>query len=83
MWDMGSVITAAKVISEPVPAVVGIANNGVPAFLDGRIPVKLARSPGLVRSIAVIFAASRTDPPPTAIIASQFSSRNFFSAACT
>ena len=51
-------MTAARVISEPVPAVVGIANSGVPGFLHFCIPSNFFSGPGLVCSMATILAAA-------------------------
>ena len=67
----GSVTTAPRVTSLPVPTVVGMAINGRGGFLNVSIPSYRATVPSLVDSIATALAASIELPPPTATMPSQ------------
>ena len=62
----GSETTAAKVTSDPVPAVVGIANSGIGVCFTFMMPSSFSGGPGFVAAAAITFAASMEDPPPTA-----------------
>ena len=65
----GSVTTAAKVISEPVPAVVGTAKNGGSFFPTLRYPlIFLTDCLGLTTLAPAAFAQSIGEPPPKAIM---------------
>ena len=67
-----SVITAATVVSLPVPAVVGIAMRGGmgrPTFKSPASCVSFLL--GLAHSAAAAFAASIGEPPPRAMKPSQ------------
>lgn len=71
-WVFSSVMTAARVTSLPVPAVVGMATSGGiglytfsnPFNLDNGLLGKAARAP-------MALAQSMLDPPPRAMMAEQ------------
>ena len=66
----GSVTTAATVTSDPVPAVVGIANNGNIGCVTFSMPMSFWGDLPVTAIAPITFAASMTEPPPTARIAS-------------
>ena len=66
----GSVTTAATVTSEPVPAVVGTANSGSIGLPTLSMPTSFAGLLPLTTIASITLAASITEPPPTARIAS-------------
>ena len=63
--------TAATVTSEPVPAVVGMANSGAGGCFTLNFPSSLPSGRPLVAIAAIILPASIGDPPPNATTASQ------------
>ena len=73
-------MTAAMVVSLPVPAVVGTAISISGSRRTFRVPA--SRSAGLpsVTEAATALAASNTEPPPTATMASQPSAQAFASS---
>ena len=75
----GSVTTAATVTSDPVPAVVGIANSGSIGAFSFSMPTSCAGDLSLVAMAPITLAASIAEPPPTARIASLRCART---AAC-
>ena len=75
--------TAATVTSEPVPAVVGMANSGAGGCLTLNLPSSAASCPPLVAIAAIIFDASIGDPPPSATTASQPSASYWRNPAST
>ncbi len=66
----GSVTTAATVTSEPVPAVVGIANSGSIGLPTLSIPISFWGDLPETAMAPITFAASMAEPPPMARIAS-------------
>ena len=78
-----SVITAARVASLPVPAVVGTAIKGRGGARKRSTPSYSGRRPPLVASAAVALAVSITLPPPMAITPSQSSARRSARAPST
>ncbi len=63
-------MTAARVVSLPVPAVVGAAmSSGVRLRMRSRPPMRCTGWRGLAMRAPMIFAQSITEPPPTAMIA--------------
>src|SRR6267143_3610757 len=67
-----SVKTAFAVTSEPVPAVVGTAINGIPAFLIKSKPRYCLAGAGLVTRTDKAFAKSIVLPPPKQMRQSTF-----------
>ncbi|GCO36728.1 hypothetical protein ExPCM14_02382 [Escherichia coli] len=78
-----SIITVTLVVSEPVPAVVGMAINGRRGCRTLVSDISASVLSGFVTSNATAFAASSTEPPPNAITPSQPDSRNCATAAHT
>ena len=71
-----STITEARVVSLPVPAVVGMARRVGMRCLTRRIPPILDRGFfGFAILAPTAFAVSMEEPPPRAMRESQFSSR--------
>ena len=62
--------TAATVTSEPVPAVVGTANSGSIGLPTLSMPTSFAGLLPLTTIAPITLAASITEPPPIARIAS-------------
>src|SRR5436190_1688436 len=80
-WTSGSVITATKVTSEPVPHVVGMQTRGGSSFGTLSRPRKRLIGAPLVSSTPVPFAQSIELPPPRPTRTSQPLSR-YSAAAC-
>ena len=78
----GSVTTAATVTSEPVPAVVGIANSGSIGLPTFSTPTSCSGDLPLTAIASITLAASITEPPPTARIASLPCARTAAWPAC-
>ena len=83
VWDAVSETTAARVTSEPVPAVVGIAKKGAGGRFTFIMPSSFSAGPGFVASAAITLAASIEDPPPTASTPSHASRRSCAKPAST
>ena len=72
----GSVITAARVVSLPVPAVVGTAmSSGVRFKTRNRPRMRCTLWRGLTTRAPMTFAQSITEPPPTAMMACAWAVR--------
>mmetsp|Transcript_34202 Transcript_34202/g.42218 ORF Transcript_34202/g.42218 Transcript_34202/m.42218 type:complete len:216 (-) Transcript_34202:80-727(-) len=78
-----SVTTAPKVVSDPVPAVVGIAIKGGIFFLTLNAPAYSLIGLGFAIYAPTTLAVSIEDPPPNAIIPSQFPSMYAFTPSIT
>ena len=70
-WVSSLLITAWRVNSEPVPAVVLTAISGGRGLLKVSIPANLVMSSPLVRIIPIPFPQSWEEPPPTVMIESH------------
>ena len=81
--QISSVTTAATVTSDPVPAVVGIANSGSIGFDTFSMPISFAGVLPVTVIAPMTFAASMTEPPPTARMASLPCARTAASPACS
>ena len=69
-WRSGSVMTAARVVSLPVPAVVGTAMvSGVGSRTLRRPRIFRTLFPGRAIRAPTPLAQSITEPPPTAMMA--------------
>ena len=69
-WVAESVMTAARVVSEPVPAVVGMAIRGTMGFRTRRIPCSCATVRlGWAIFAQMALAQSMGEPPPKATTA--------------
>ena len=79
----GSVTTAATVTSDPVPAVVGIANSGSIGLPSFSMPTSCAGDLSLIAIAPMTLAASIAEPPPTARIASLRCARTAACPACS
>ena len=73
LWRvLASVITAARVVSLPVPAVVGTAIKSGSFFRTFKIPASFPRGfPGLTIQMPAALAQSMLDPPPKPMMQSQ------------
>ena len=70
-WVSLSEITAMQVPSEPVPAVVGMANSGSAGSLHLFAPLQSSAVQPLALASATTLAQSMEEPPPKASTASQ------------
>ena len=69
-FSAGSQITAASVVSLPVPAVVGMAaSSGVLRRIFSKPPMRCTGRPGRAMQAPAAFAQSITLPPPKATMA--------------